>query len=453
MRTFAQKHNQPQKPASSSFARSNTAILGLNHHANSLLHLQRTIGNQAVRRMLQTHAEELKAGLNGTASPLFGHDFSRIPIHPPTAAIQTKLAINKPGDEYEQEADRVLANRVWAASAHSGVSGATSHIRRLSGQLNGQRDAAPASVDQALASPGRPLESALRQDTEQRFGHDFGSGLERPVARTTPTAFPSTPVIQPKLRVGEPKDKFEQEADRVADKVMKMPEALPPATAISTSASFHPSSAIQPHFIEGVSGGGQCPRCVEKEEIENNTLTETTTGLIQRKPGDVNEPKTPMSRKEEDKKAELEFHSTVAFNSTVSGYSPTGPPTEEGFAGILIRWAVWNTGWKTAPEHVDRLTIYKADRCSGCRDKKDEIFSSDVTAPSIVSITQPGEGKSEYEGINQMTGMTIRAGHYDVYVDLDVYDEVEEINEDNNTAFMTFYVKPRNKSEPDTEEE
>ena len=34
-------------------------------------------------------------------------------------------------------------------------------------------DAAPASVDQTLASPGRPLEPSLRQDMEQRFGHDF----------------------------------------------------------------------------------------------------------------------------------------------------------------------------------------------------------------------------------------------------------------------------------------
>src|SRR6266566_4259693 len=31
----------------------------------------------------------------------FGHDFSRIPIHPHAGAIQTKLAINKPGDEYK----------------------------------------------------------------------------------------------------------------------------------------------------------------------------------------------------------------------------------------------------------------------------------------------------------------------------------------------------------------
>jgi hypothetical protein len=37
-----------------------------------------------------------------------------------------------------------------------------------------------------------------------------------------------------------------------------------------------------------------------------------------------------------------------------------------------------------------------------------------------------------------MVGMTVWAGHYDVYVDLDVYDEVEEINEDNNTIFTVL---------------
>ena len=60
-----------------------------------------------------------------------------------------------------------------ATPAHPAVSGAPPRIQRFSGQSNGQMDAAPASVDQALASPGRPLEPALRQDMEQRFGHDF----------------------------------------------------------------------------------------------------------------------------------------------------------------------------------------------------------------------------------------------------------------------------------------
>jgi hypothetical protein len=81
------------------------------------------------------------------------------------------------------------------------------------------------------------------------------------------------------------------------------------------------------------------------------------------------------------------------------------------------------------------------------------MLSVEVTAPATVPITQRGEGEFRYESITPMVGMTMRAGHYDVYVDLDVYDEVEEINEDNNTIFTSFFVKPRNKSEPDTEGE
>jgi hypothetical protein len=86
--------------------------------------------------------------------------------------LQTKLKVNKPGDNYEQEADRV-ADQVLVTSAHHAVSDAPPRIQRFSGQPNGHVDAVPASVDQALASPGRPLEPTLRQDMEQRFGHDF----------------------------------------------------------------------------------------------------------------------------------------------------------------------------------------------------------------------------------------------------------------------------------------
>ncbi len=89
--------------------------------------------------------------------------------------LQTKLKVNDPGDIYEQEANRI-ADQVMAAPAHSVVSRAPSRgIQRFSGPSNGQVDAAPASVDQTLASGGRPLEAALRHDMQQRFGHDFSS--------------------------------------------------------------------------------------------------------------------------------------------------------------------------------------------------------------------------------------------------------------------------------------
>jgi Domain of unknown function (DUF4157) len=86
--------------------------------------------------------------------------------------IQTKLAINQPKDEYEQEADQV-AERVLATQAHRGVSGMPSHIRRFSGTPASQPETAPASVEQAVTSHGLPLEPELRQDMEQRFGYDF----------------------------------------------------------------------------------------------------------------------------------------------------------------------------------------------------------------------------------------------------------------------------------------
>jgi hypothetical protein len=86
--------------------------------------------------------------------------------------LQTRLKVNKPGDNYEREADRI-ADQVLVTPAHHAVSDAPPGIQRFSGQPSGHVDAVPASVDQALASPGRPLEPTLRQDMEQRFGHDF----------------------------------------------------------------------------------------------------------------------------------------------------------------------------------------------------------------------------------------------------------------------------------------
>src|SRR5262249_51867263 len=57
--------------------------------------------------------------------------------------------------------------------APPGIASAPPRIRRFSGQSSSRTGAAPASVDRALASPGTPLEPALRQDMEQRFGRDF----------------------------------------------------------------------------------------------------------------------------------------------------------------------------------------------------------------------------------------------------------------------------------------
>ncbi len=90
----------------------------------------------------------------------------------PGPGLQRKLTMNEPGDRYEQEADRI-ADQMMGMLAHPAGHHAPPWIQRLARQPAGPVDAATASVDHALASPGRPLEPGLRRDMEQRFGHDF----------------------------------------------------------------------------------------------------------------------------------------------------------------------------------------------------------------------------------------------------------------------------------------
>ena len=82
--------------------------------------------------------------------------------------LQRKLAIGASNDPLEQEADQVMA-----ASGHSAVNTTPLRIQRFTGQASEGANAAPDSVDRVLAGSGRPLDPVLRQDMEQRFGHDF----------------------------------------------------------------------------------------------------------------------------------------------------------------------------------------------------------------------------------------------------------------------------------------
>jgi hypothetical protein len=77
-----------------------------------------------------------------------------------------------------------------------------------------------------LIAHGAP-QRATCAPREGRFGHDFS---QVPVHADTPVA------LQAKPTVGEPGDKYEQEADKVADVVMRMPET---------------------HLIRSMRGGGQ----------------------------------------------------------------------------------------------------------------------------------------------------------------------------------------------------
>jgi hypothetical protein len=156
-----------------------------------ILYLQRTIGNQAVLRMLQTPSAEFKTELTGTESAHAGHDFNRIPAHAqPPIAMQPKLAVNTPGDIYEEEADRVseqvirmpqlslkLAGDGGGVSPECRAEEPGREHERVQIKDNSLSDsglaAAPPIVHEALGSPGQPLNPATRAFMEPRLDHDF----------------------------------------------------------------------------------------------------------------------------------------------------------------------------------------------------------------------------------------------------------------------------------------
>lgn len=153
----------------------------INSHDSVIVHLQRTIGNQALQRLV--HSND-------------GFDFSKI-------AIQPKLKISQPGDRYEQEADR-FAEQVMRMPISDSVSSMSKEERvdrkcsayEMNEQENTEEQElniglkrsssptasnlktaleAPNAISNVLSSSGSPLDPSTRQFMETRFGYDFNN--------------------------------------------------------------------------------------------------------------------------------------------------------------------------------------------------------------------------------------------------------------------------------------
>lgn len=109
--------------------------------------------------------------------------------------VQRKLTIGASNDPLEQEADRV-ADQVMSTPLNSTINRTPPKIQRFTGQASDGLNTALPSVERVLASSGRPLEPALRQDMETRFGHDFshvrvhtGSAAEQSAREVSASAY------------------------------------------------------------------------------------------------------------------------------------------------------------------------------------------------------------------------------------------------------------------------
>ena len=102
-----------------------------------------------------------------------------------------------------------------------------------------------------------------------------GAG-NRAVRQLLQSGASSIPAVQFKLMIGRSGDRYEQEADRVADQVMQGSHKRPAQATLSAGARN-----IQRACAACSSGGGKCPQC-EQEEIQRKPLSSTISPLIQR---------------------------------------------------------------------------------------------------------------------------------------------------------------------------
>ncbi len=89
MHTFAQKPKATKQTATAKSTTSGRGHFGRSPEVGSILHLQRTIGNQPALRKLEADMEEGKGGLPNAGVARFGRDFSKIPVVPPDRAANT----------------------------------------------------------------------------------------------------------------------------------------------------------------------------------------------------------------------------------------------------------------------------------------------------------------------------------------------------------------------------
>lgn len=137
---------------------------------SALLQRQCACGNHTIAGTECAECQQKKSNLHPASLNLSAREsgFSQ----PGLPIIQRKLAIGAVGDPLERQADHI-ADQVLAAPLRHASNVGSLGIQRFPEQPTTPLAVAPVSVERTLDSSGRPLEAQVRQEMEQRFGHDF----------------------------------------------------------------------------------------------------------------------------------------------------------------------------------------------------------------------------------------------------------------------------------------
>ncbi len=217
MRTFAQKPKAAQQTTSAKSTLSGRAHFGQSREVSSILHLQRTIGNQAVQQLLQAKTEDVKENPASVTSPRFTYDFSRIPVHTsPGGNIQPNPKV----DTSRNVAGKAPGVHELARRGQSGIA------RPLPYQEAIQLSFGHHVLTGASAFVGGPARGANEQMGSSAFTSGDNVAFKQwPDLHTA--AHEAAHIVQQRTGVqlsggvGKSGDRHEQHADAVADAVVR----------------------------------------------------------------------------------------------------------------------------------------------------------------------------------------------------------------------------------------
>jgi Domain of unknown function (DUF4157) len=186
VRTFAQKREATQRPTSKTASRAQSEQ---SREVDSILSLQRTIGNQAAQRLLQAKPDKLEEPSGPKEVTRLARDVSQAPQSKSLPSRHGKFVVSSPGDTYEQEANRAseqvmrMSEPQQQCACGQGCPDCraerpdrgyerllTKHVQ--DGNTGGA--VAPPIIHEVLAAPGQSLAATTRRFMEPRFGDDFG---------------------------------------------------------------------------------------------------------------------------------------------------------------------------------------------------------------------------------------------------------------------------------------
>jgi hypothetical protein len=218
------------------------------------------------------------------------------------------------------------------------------------------------NTKKTYAPPPRRQQDINNNLKEQKAGSNNGNNIHSTGPVSSATAFGNVPlhpksslIVQPKLSVNKPGDKFEQEADHIADKALKMTDVTPPGWENDISALSN--EGVQTKDGSGVAVSTQLSNRIGASQGSGQKMDSTTNSYMSARIGfDFSNVKIHTGGEAAGMNRELNAKAFTTGNDIYFKEGTYNPSTSEGkqlLAHELVHTVQQTSG---GGEQIQRIT-------------------------------------------------------------------------------------------------